>query len=71
MQTEGWPKKTEQDDQEEPEKDQEEQEKDLEKAKAVLLTWVKDLRAQPEVLGEPDHNLDHAILSHRPARKLS
>ncbi|XP_046874899.1 butyrophilin subfamily 1 member A1 [Hypomesus transpacificus] len=61
MQTEGWPKKTEQDDQEEPEKDQEEQEKDLEKAKAVLLTWVKDLRAQPEQSVCPGEAVSRAL----------
>lgn len=50
MQTDGWPEMDE-----EPKPDMINEE-DLLQAKALLLNWIKDLRAQPEV---DDSNLSH------------
>ena len=47
MQTDGWP---EVDEVKEPDQINEQ---DVQQAKAVIINWIKDLRAQPEVRGSP------------------
>lgn len=50
MQTDGWPEM------DEGKLPDENESRDLLRAKAVILTWVKDLRAQPEVGSSRRHN---------------
>lgn len=45
MQTDGWPEMNE------GKQPDVTSEKDLQQAKAVILEWIKDIRAQPEVGG--------------------
>lgn len=77
MQTDGWPEKAEQKDQENQEKQEKQEkelqdlEKDLEMAKAVLLTWVKDLRAQPEKSVYPGKAVSQALEDLQSAWKWS